>query len=267
MNRDLPALHRLRIQPLLLVWLLWPSIVSADRGANSAPPPIAVYAAASLSEALQAVAAEYTRATGSRVQCSFAASSVLARQIEQGIEADLFVSADTEWMDYLDRRGLLRTSSRGDLLGNRLALVAPADTPVRLRIEPHFALLAALGGQRLAIADPDMVPAGRYARSALAHLGVWDDVAGHLVRAENVRGALAYVARGEVPLGIVYETDARIEHKVRIVGLFPEDSHPPITYPLALTRDSRPAAEAFAHYLRGPEARTIFERFGFSVLH
>ena len=161
------------------------------------------------------------------MEFSFAATSVLARQIENGAHADVFFSADQEWMDYLDQRGLVQKATRRNLLGNRLALVAPASSTVQLQIKAGFPLLAALNGGRLATGDPDSVPVGRYARSALTSLGVWNDVADHLVRADNVRTALAFVARGEVPLGIVYETDARIDKQVRIVDLFPAGFAPP----------------------------------------
>ena len=197
---------------------------------------------------------------------SFAASFALARQIESGAEADLFVSADQAWMDYLAARGLIRPNSRHNLLGNRLALVAPADSRRVLAIGPRFPLLAALDGERLATGDPDTVPVGRYARAALTTLGVWGEIEPRLVRAENVRSALAFVARGEVPLGIVYETDARVDPKVRVVGLFPDSSHPPITYPIALTRDAGPGADRFLAYLRGPGGRAEFEKAGFRVL-
>ncbi|MGZ5940007.1 MAG: molybdate ABC transporter substrate-binding protein, partial [Rhizomicrobium sp.] len=173
---------------------------------------------------------------------------------------------DAEWMDYLDGRGLIAHATRRNLLGNRLVLIAPRDSNMSLTIEPHFNLLAALHGGRLSIADPDTVPAGKYARTALTTLGVWNSVADHLANAENVRVALAYVARGEAPLGIVYSTDAFSEKRVHIVATFPESSHTPIVYPAALTRDAKPEAQAFLDFLSGPEARAIFEKNGFIVL-
>ena len=237
--------------------------------AQAAPDraPVTVFAAASLTDALQEVARAYTATSGGTVRFSFAASSMLARQIESGAAADVFFSADEDWMDYLVRRDLVDPATRHSLLGNRLVLVAPADSTVRLTIEPHFPLLAALQGGRLATGDPDTVPVGRYARASLTSLGVWNDVAGRLVAADNVRGALAFVARGEAPLGIVYETDARIDSKVRIVGIFPEGSHAPIVYPVALTKGAAPAAGQFIEFLRGPVAQATFERYGFVVLH
>ena len=235
--------------------------------AAEVPDVVVVFAAASLANVLQEISVEYTKATGVPVKLSFAASSALARQIESGAAADLFISADQQWMEYLDQRGLIQAGTRHNLLGNRLALVAPAGSAIRLKIEPKFPLLAALKGERLATGDPDSVPVGRYARAALTRLGVWDDVVGRLVPTENVRAALAFVARGEVPLAIVYETDARVEKKVRIVDLFPPDSHPPIAYPVALTKGAGPRAGSFLEYLRGPAARARFEKDGFTVLH
>ena len=233
---------------------------------ENAPAQLLVFAAASLSEALDEVGRVFTARTGVRVNASYAASSVLAKQIEAGAPADAFFSADLAWVDYLDERGLLKRGSRRDVLGNSLVLIAPADSPLRLSIAPGFDLTAALGEGRLATADPDSVPAGKYARAALTKLGVWQSVSDRLVRGENVRAALAYVARGEAPLGIVYQTDAQAEKRVRVVGVFPEDSHPPITYPLALTVRARPEAARFADFLASDTARQIFTRYGFTAL-
>jgi len=233
---------------------------------ENAPAQLLVFAAASLSEALDEVGRAFTTRTGVRVNASYAASSVLAKQIEAGAPADAFFSADLAWVDYLDERGLLKRGSRRDVLGNSLVLIAPADSPLRLSIAPGFDLTAALGEGRLATADPDSVPAGKYARAALTTLGVWQSVSDRLVRGENVRAALAYVARGEAPLGIVYQTDAQAEKRVRVVGVFPEDSHPPITYALALTVRARPEAARFADFLASDTARQIFTRYGFTAL-
>jgi molybdate transport system substrate-binding protein len=232
-------------------------------GANA---HVTVFAAASLSDALTAVAARYEAKSGDAPDLSFAASSVLARQIEASSGADIFISADSDWMDYLDHRGLIVHASRRNLLGNKLVLIASSDAHVAMTIKPHFDLLGALSGGRLSIADPDTVPAGKYARTALTTLGVWNSVVDHLVNAENVRVALAYVARGEAPLGIVYTTDAIGEKRVRIVGTFPENTHAAIVYPAALIRDARPGAKSFFGFLSGPEARTIFHKYGFSAL-
>jgi molybdate transport system substrate-binding protein len=240
--------------------------LATTANAADAPRFVTVYGAASLTNVLQQLGDRFTQSTGVPVRLSFAASSALARQIEAGAPADLFFSADQDWMDYLEQRGFIRKSTRRDLLGNRLALVAPAASTVTLKIEPHFGLRAALGTERLATGDPDMVPVGRYARAALISLGVWTEVADRLVPAENVRSALMFVARGETPLGIVYETDARIDPAVRIVDLFPLSSHPPITYPVALTRSASVEAARFLEFLRGAQARAAFEKFGFIVL-
>jgi molybdate transport system substrate-binding protein len=241
-------------------------LLASAAGAGARPDSLTVFAAASLTNVLQELGSEYTRATGNTVGFSFAATSMLARQIESGAHADVFFSADQEWMDYLDQRGLVQQGSRRNLIGNRLALVAPADSTLQLRIEPNFKLLAALGGGRLATGDPDAVPVGRYARSALTSLGVWNQVADRLVRADNVRTALAFVARGEAPLGIVYATDAKLEPGVRIVDVFPEGTHLPITYPVALTPGASAQAASFIEFLRGPAGAAAFGKYGFIVL-
>ncbi len=224
------------------------------------------FAAAALTDAFQQAGAAYKQDTGHVVAFSFAASSALARQIENSSGADIFISADTDWMDYLDKRGLIARGTRVDLLGNKLVLIAPADSKSKIVIAPHFALAGALGRGKLALADPASVPAGIYAKAALTKLGVWDSVAEKVAPAENVRVALAYVARGEAPLGIVYATDARIEPQVRIVAAFPDGSYPKIVYPAALTKDAKPEARAFLKYLSSPSARAIFLRYGFTPL-
>jgi molybdate transport system substrate-binding protein len=249
-----------------LLALSWMPLIAAANTELAKTPVITVFAAASVTEVLQDIGKQFTNESGTKVEFSFAATSMLARQVESGAHADVFFSADQEWMDYLDQRGLIQRASRHNVLGNRLALVAGADSTLQLQIGPHFPLLAALQGGRLAVADPDSVPAGRYARSALTSLGVWSEVADRLARAENVRGALAFVARGEAPLGIVYETDALIDHHVRVVSLFPEDSHPPILYPVALTTAAGASAKAFVDYLDGPVGQAAFRRLGFAVV-
>lgn len=227
---------------------------------------VTVFAAASLSDVLQDIAKTYEAKTHQHVVLSFAASSVLAKQIEASAGADLFISADTDWMDYLDSRGLIAHATRKNLLGNALVLIAPADSNVTINVTNHFPLMKALHGGRLSIADPDSVPAGKYGRAALISLGVWNGVQGSLASAENVRVALAYVARKETPLGIVYQTDALSEPKVKIIGTFPESSHQPIVYPAALTKDAKAAAKGFLDYLSGAEARASFDKAGFIVL-
>ena len=255
----------LRHRYAALAVALW--LVPWGAHATGSHDSITVFAAASLTNVLQELGNRYSRETGTKVDYSFAATAMLARQIESSADADVFFSADQEWMDYLEQRGLVQKSTRRNMLGNRLALVAPADSDVQLKIGPNFPLLAALKGGRLATGDPDSVPVGRYARSALTSLGVWSEVADRLVRADNVRTALAFVARGEVPLGIVYETDARIDKQVRIVDLFPANSHLPISYPIALTTTANAKAAAFLEFLHGPTGAAAFEKYGFIVLH
>lgn len=227
---------------------------------------VVVFAAASLKDALDEFAKAYGAGRGSRVVLSYAASSALARQIEHGAPADVFVSADRDWMDYLDGRGRLRAGTRVDLVSNRLVLIAPAGSKASLAIASGFPLAAALGDGRLAMADPDSVPAGKYGRAALQALGVWDAVARRAARAENVRAALALVARAESPLGIVYRSDSVAEPRVRVVAEFPPGLHPDIVYPAAVLSDSRsPGAAAFLRFLREPSSRAVWERHGFGV--
>lgn len=225
-----------------------------------------MFAAASLTNVLGELSPAWEKRAGVGIKSSFASSSVLARQIEAGGHADVFVSADREWMDYLQSRNLLDEASRRDLVGNRLVLIAPADAKGGLTIARDFPLLEALRGGRLSTGDPDTVPVGRYARSALKSLGVWDEVADRLVRADNVRGAMMFVARGEAPLGIVYATDALVDRKVRIVDTFPLDSHEPITYPATAVRGARSQAAAYLAYLASDEAAPVWKRYGFLKL-
>jgi len=236
-------------------------------GALAAGKPVMVFAAASLTDALNAIGKSYEAKTGNHVTFVFAASSILARQIEASSGADMFFSADTDWMDYLDSRGLIAHDTRRNLLGNNLVLIAPANSRLSLKITSHFDLLGALGDGRLAIADPDSVPAGKYGREALTSLGVWNGVVDHLAQAENVRVALAYVARGETPLGVVYTTDAISASKVRIVDTFPNNTHAPIVYPVALTKDANPEARAFLTFLGGSDATAALVKAGFTILH
>ena len=243
------------------------AVVTATAESEAVSAPVFVFAAASLADAVQASATAFSHSTGITVRTSFAATSTLARQIESGAPADVFIAADVEWMDYLQQRHLIDPASRHELLGNRLVLIAPAASPLKLTIAPRFDLIGALGAGRLATGDPDSVPAGRYARDALTTLGVWRMVEPRLVRADNVRAALAFVARGEVPLGVVYRTDALATEAVRVVDVFPEDSHPPIVYPIALCTTATRHARQFADYLRGPAADAIFVKYGFVPLH
>ena len=253
----MPALHRILLAFFCCV--LCAPLPAADHE----PPALRVFAAASLGNVLDELSSLWEKSSGVPVKASFAASSVLARQIEAGGKVDVFISADQEWMDYLQARNLINNPTRRNLAGNRLVLIAPADSKIELKIAPGFNLAGALGTRRLATGDPDTVPVGRYARSALVSLGVWDEIQDRLVRADNVRSAMMFVARGEVPLGIVYTTDALIDSKVRIVDTFPENTHLPITYPGAAIKGARSEAIAFLDYLARPEARNTWNRFGF----
>lgn len=220
-----------------------------------------MFAAASLKNALDEAAAGFSP----KPVISYGASSALARQIENGAPADVFISADLAWMDYVEKKGLLVAGTRRNLLGNRLVLIAPAKQPVKLQPAPGFAIGAALGAGHLALAEPNSVPAGKYAKAALEKFGVWTQVAGRLAAADNVRAALLLVARGEAPLGIVYRTDANAEPNVIVAGVFPADSHPAIVYPVAALRDSKPGARALLEHLGTPASRAIFEKHGFAV--
>jgi molybdate transport system substrate-binding protein len=256
------------VKKLLCSWLLAVCFVGAPAGAaDEEKASITVFAAASLTNVLQELGDAFTKDSSTPVRFSFAASSALARQIENGSRADLFFSADLEWMDYLQSRKLIQPATRHDVLGNQLVLIAPADSKMVLKIEPHFALAATLGKGRLATGDPDSVPVGRYAHEALANLGVWDEVSARLVRADSVRSALAFVDRGEAALGIVYATDALIDKHVRVVDAFPPATHMPIIYPAALTMGAKPEAAKFLAYIRGPAGNVAFQRYGFTPLH
>lgn len=240
--------------------------------ANATAQTLTVFAAASLKNALDAIVAE-RKPAGARVSIAYGASSTLARQIENGAPAEVYVSADLEWMDYLAARGLIRADTRRNLIGNALVLIAPqdgrqSDGRQTVDLRPGVPLAALLGGGRLAIADPHSVPAGKYAHAALEKLGVWPSVAGRLAPAENVRAALMLVARGEAPLGIVYASDAAAEPKVRIAARFDARLHPPIVYPAALTAAARGGdAAQFLDALGTPAARALFERHGFARLN
>jgi molybdate transport system substrate-binding protein len=226
-----------------------------------------VFGAASLKNALDDANAQYQRDTGHKVVVSYGASSALAKQIEGGAPADIFISADLDWMDYVAERKLIKADTRFNLLGNRLVLIEAADRNIALSIGPNFPLAQALGDGRLAMADPASVPAGKYGKTALEALGVWGSVASKIAPAQDVRAALLFVSRGEAPLGIVYQTDAAADKGVKVVGAFPASSHPPIIYPLAITATSaNPGAAAYVHFLKSPAARPAFEKQGFVVL-
>jgi molybdate transport system substrate-binding protein len=229
---------------------------------------VTVFAAASLKNALDEVSAGFAQATGNKTTISYAASSALAKQIELAAPADIFISADLDWMDYLAGKGLIDPETRTNLLGNRLVLVAPVNSDVKLDIKEGFPLAAVIGTGRLATGDVKAVPAGKYAKSALEKLKVWSEVEPKLAPTDNVRAALALVAQGEAALGIVYQTDAAAEPKVKIVGTFPEETHAPIIYPIAVTKDSAhpEAARSLLAFLRTPQAVAIFAKQGFAVL-
>jgi molybdate transport system substrate-binding protein len=228
---------------------------------------VLVFAAASLKTALDEVAAQWQRETGKKVSISYAASNTLIRQIELGAPADIFISADLDWMDYGQQKDLIKPDTRSNLLGNRLVLIAPKDANVSVSIAPGFDLAAALKGGRLAMGNVDAVPAGKYGKAALEKLGAWHGVKDKMAQAESVRAALVLVSRGEAPLGLVYQTDAASDPAVKIVARFPENTHPPIIYPIAVTKESRNAeAQALLNYIRSPAARPVFERQGFTVL-
>jgi molybdate transport system substrate-binding protein len=251
---------------LLLAAAITAAAPADARGTAARERDLLVFAAASLQTALDELVPAMSRAAATRVRISHAASSTLARQIEQGAPAALMISADLEWMDYLAARGLIRTDSRVNLLGNTLVLIAPAGEAVQLRLGPGAPLAAQLGNGRLAVADPASVPAGRYARAALTTLGLCESVADRLAPAANVRAALAFVSRGEAPLGIVYRTDAIADPAVVVVDTFPSSAHPPIVYPAALTAGAPPAADRVLAFLRGDEASAVFAKLGFAVL-
>ena len=243
------------------------AFVAAAAPSRAQAADVLVFAAASLKNAMDDAVAAFEKNGGDKVNVSYGASSALAKQLEAAAPADMFVSADLDWMDYAEKRSLIRSETRKNFLGNRLVLVAPASSDVKVEIAPDFPLATLLGGGRLSIADPDAVPAGKYGKAALEKLGAWPAVKDSIAQAENVRAALLLVARAEAPLGIVYSTDAAAEPNVKIVATFPEDSHPPIIYPAALTKDSRNAdAKAFLDFLRSGKARTAFEKQGFTVL-
>ncbi|WP_159677976.1 molybdate ABC transporter substrate-binding protein [Luteimonas sp. 9C] len=230
--------------------------------------PITVFAAASLKESMDAAAARYQRETGQPVRVSYAASSALARQIEQRAPADVFVSADLEWMDWLQTRQLIDTGSRRVLLGNTLVLVAPADSAAQpLALARGTDLRPLLGARgRLSLALTASVPAGKYARAAFESLGMWSALQPRVAESDSVRSALTLVARGEAPLGVVYGSDAKAEPQVKVLATFPADSHPQIVYPVARIAASRhPQADAFVRWLDGEAASSIFRAHGFSI--
>ncbi len=236
-----------------------PSAMAADN--------LTVFAAASLKNALDAINTACEADVGEKATISYAASSALAKQIEEGAPADVFMSADLDWMKYLSDKNLIKKDTETQLLGNSIVLIAPADSKAAAEIAPNFDLAALVGDGKLAMANVASVPAGKYGKAALEKLGVWASVEGKVAQAENVRAALALVSTGEAPLGIVYKTDAAADPKVKVVGTFPADSHPPIIYPVAQTAESKDDdTPAFLKCLASDKAKELFEKQGFTVL-
>jgi molybdate transport system substrate-binding protein len=228
---------------------------------------LTVFAAASMKNALDDFNASFTKATGIKVSTSYAATSALAKQLEAGAPADIFISADLQWMEYAITHKLVDPASRVNLLGNQLVLIAPKDSKLaNVQIAKGFDIAKLAGDARIAVADVNSVPAGKYAKTALTNLGAWDKAEPKLAQAENVRAALAYVSRGETAVGIVYGTDAGADPGVKVVGVFPEDSHPPVTYPVAATATAKPDGAHYLQMMKTPEAKTIFEKYGFAYL-
>lgn len=256
------ALKRLWLLGLLTCFFIAWVITSTPSRAQG----LSMFAASSMADVLGEALRRHEAVSGAKVTASYAASSVLARQIERGAPADIFVSADLVWMDYLSKAAAIEENTRVVLAGNRIVLISPRASTVELKIESGFGLAAALGGGRLAIGDPSHVPAGRYARDALTALGVWDAVKSRIAATDNVRSALNLVVRGEAPLGIVYRTDAIATPAVRIVGTFPAGTHAPIEYPAAVLRNTKhpEAARALIRFLRSDEAQAIFAKHGFA---
>jgi molybdate transport system substrate-binding protein len=242
-------------------------ILPAGGSALAQQKSIVVFAAASMTNTVNDIDTAFTKMTNTKVSASYAASSALMKQIEEGAPADVFASADLEWMDYGSQKKVIRDDTRLNLLGNRLVLIAPRDSKIGdVTIAKGFDLAALAGDGRIATGDVRAVPAGKYAKAALEYLGVWASVERKMAMTENVRVALTLVARGEAPLGIVYETDAKVEPGVKIVGRFPAESHPAIVYPVALTMKAKPEATPYLAFLRSQASKTIFEKYGFSFL-
>ncbi|MEJ2155150.1 MAG: molybdate ABC transporter substrate-binding protein [Desulfobacteraceae bacterium] len=235
--------------------------------ASAASDTVTVFAAASTTNAITEIGTLFTRRSEKRFLPSFAASSTLAKQIENGAPADIYISANVKWMDYLQERRMIEPATRFNLLGNRIVLIVPSGSGIdHIEIAPGFDLLKIVGDGLLSMGDPDHVPAGIYGKLALQNLGVWSAIENHVARSKDVRAALTLVERGEAPAGLVYATDAAITERVKVAGTFPLTSHPPIIYPIAVVTDRRsPATDRFMQLLRSPEAGAVFEKFGFSV--
>ena len=242
-------------------------VAALPRQAAAQEKSLTVFAAASMKNALDDVDAAFTKKTGIKIVASYDASSALMKQIEAGAPADVFVSADLKWMDYGAQKKLIKDDSRVNLLGNKLVLIAAKDSKIGdVTIGPGFDLAKLAGDGRIATGDVKAVPVGIYAQAALDKLGIWPAVEPKMAMTANVRAALVLVARGEAPLGIVYATDAKVEPGVKVVGTFPEDSHPPIVYPVAATVNAKPEAADYLAFLRSEAAKSVFEGYGFSFL-
>ncbi|MFZ1984996.1 MAG: molybdate ABC transporter substrate-binding protein [Desulfatitalea sp.] len=265
----------MKAKHLKLCWLLVILVVSITMGftswvhsaAAAEADTVTIFAAASTTDVLTEIGRLFAEQKLGRAVYSFAASSTLARQVESGAPADVFLSADLEWMDYLEKKKLIEPATRQDLLGNRIVLIAPVGSPTTaVALGPGCDLTPALAGGRLVMGDPGHVPVGRYAKAALESLGAWQGVEKQVAGVATVRAALALVERGEAPLGIVYATDAAVSAKVKIVGRFPEGSHPPIVYPVAVVAGrNTPAVARFIVFLRSNPAKAVFEGAGFTV--
>jgi molybdate transport system substrate-binding protein len=242
-------------------------LMATMQPATAQETTLTVFAAASMKNALDDVNAAFTKQSHITVHTSYAASSALAKQIDAGAPTDVFVSANIKWMDYLAGKNEIKTDTRVNLLGNALVLIAPKDSKLsHVDIGPGFDIVKLAGSGRIAVADTKGVPAGLYAKAALTKLGVWAAAEPKLAQGENVRATLAFVARGETPVGIVYATDAKIEPNVKIIGTFPESSHPPVTYPVAATKNAKPDTAKYLAFLKTSTAKAIFEKYGFSYL-
>ena len=249
---------------LFLVLLFWTSLLPPAHGQDT--QKVTVFAAASTTNAVTEICNLFIEKKMGQVTPCFASSSTLAKQIDHGAPADVYLSANPKWMNFLEKKSLIEPGTRFDLLGNRIVLVAPLGNKIKTSIGPGFDLAGLVGDGKLAMGDPDHVPAGIYGKQALESLGAWASVAPKVARSKDVRAALVLVERGEVPLGIVYATDAAISKKVKVVAMFPVDSHPSITYPVALVAGkASTGAQTFIEFLKTQDAREIFEKYGFSL--
>jgi molybdate transport system substrate-binding protein len=259
---------RLALRTALTAFVLFSASISEVYAQKTDTKTVTIFAAASLKNALEGAAKAYEKQTGDKIVISFAGSSALAKQIEQAAPADIFISADLDWMDYVEKKKLIKEGTRFNLLGNSLVLIAPASSTTDIKIAPGFPLAQTLGENRIAMANVKSVPAGKYGSAALEKLGVWKDVEPKVAQADNVRAALALVAQGEAPFGIVYKSDAAAETKVKVVDTFPEDSHPPIIYPIAVLNSAKDADAAgkFITFLKTSEGQAFFTKQGFTFL-